>query len=90
MEMAYIKVVSQYELAKSTVEFKQKERYEDVVKFYLEFIDKYPQSSFLKTAEKWYSDSQGEVIRIAKLEADYKAMQEKEKSNTSKIATSPQ
>jgi outer membrane protein assembly factor BamD len=89
-EMAYLKVVSQYQLAKSTVEFKQKERYEDVLKFYLEFIDKYPQSTFLKTAEKWYSDSQGQVIRIAKLEADYKAMQEKEKSNTSKIATSPQ
>jgi outer membrane protein assembly factor BamD len=88
--MAYLKVVSQYELAKSTVEFKQKERYEEVVKFYLEFIDKYPQSSYLKTAEKWYTESQNEVVRIAKIEAEYKALQEKEKSNTSKIATSPQ
>jgi len=89
-EMAYFKVISQYDLAKSTVEFKQKERYEDVLKFYLEFIDKYPQSAYLKTAEKWYTVSQSEVTRIAKLEAEYKAFQEKEKSNTSKIATSPQ
>ena len=89
-EMAYFKVVSQFDLAKSTVEFKQKERYEDVLKFYLEFIDKYPQSSLLKTAEKWYTESQNDVTRIAKLEAEYKALQEKEKSNTSKIATSPQ
>jgi len=89
-EMAYFKVVSQFDLAKSTVEYKQKERYEEVLKFYLEFIDKYPQSAYLKTAEKWYTESQSEVTRIAKLEADYKALQEKEKSNTSKIATSPQ
>jgi len=89
-EMAYFKVISQFDLAKSTVEFKQKERFEEVLKFYLEFIDKYPQSSFLKTAEKWYTESQKEVTRIAKIEAEYKALQEKEKSNTSKIATSPQ
>lgn len=89
-EMAYFKVISQFDLAKSTVEYKQKERFEEVLKFYLEFIDKYPQSAFLKTAEKWYTESQSEVARIAKLEADYKALQEKEKSNTSKIATSPQ
>jgi hypothetical protein len=44
----------------------------------------------LKTAEKWYTESQNEVVRIAKIEAEYKALQEKEKSNTSKIATSPQ
>jgi outer membrane protein assembly factor BamD len=89
-EMAYFKVVSQFDLAKSTVEYKQKERYEEVVKFYLELIDKYPQSSYLKTAEKRYTESQNEVVRIAKIEAEYKALQEKEKSNTSKIATSPQ
>lgn len=86
-EMAYIKILAQFDLAKSTIESKQKERYADASKFYLDLIDKYPQSSFLKEGEKMYEQSNKEVDRIAKLEAQYKAMVEKEKSNTSKVAT---
>jgi outer membrane protein assembly factor BamD len=56
----------------------------------LELIDKYPQSAYLKEGEKMYDLSNKEVDRIAKLEAEYKAMLEKEKSNTSKVATGPQ
>jgi outer membrane protein assembly factor BamD len=89
-EMAYMKVLAQYDLAKSTIENKQKERFEEATKFYLELIDKYPQSAFLKDAERMYEQSNKEVERISKLEAEYKAMLEKEKSNTSKVATGPQ
>ncbi|MEY4611288.1 MAG: hypothetical protein RL246_1607 [Bacteroidota bacterium] len=89
-EMAYMKVLAQYDLAKSTIENKQKERFEEASKFYLELIDKYPQSAFLKDAERMYEQSNKEVERISKLEAEYKAMLEKEKSNTSKVATGPQ
>lgn len=89
-EMAYMKVLAQYDLAKSTIESKQKERYAEASKFYLELIDKYPQSAYLKEGEKMYDTSNKEVDRIAKLEAEYKAMLEKEKSNTSKVATGPQ
>jgi outer membrane protein assembly factor BamD len=89
-EMAYMKVLAQYDLAKSTIESKQKERYAEASKFYLDLIDKYPQSAYLKEGEKMYEISNKEVDRIAKLEAEYKAMLEKEKSNTSKVATGPQ
>jgi outer membrane protein assembly factor BamD len=89
-EMAYMKVLAQYDLAKSTIESKQKERYAEASKFYLELIDKYPQSAYLKEGERMYDTSNKEVDRIAKLEAEYKAMLEKEKSNTSKVATGPQ
>ena len=89
-EMAYLKVLAQFDLANSTIESKQKERYSDAAKFYLELVDKYPQSAFLKSAEKMYDKSNQEVERIAKLEAEQKALLEKEKSNTSKLTTSPQ
>ena len=89
-EMAYLKVLAQFDLANSTIESKQKERYSDASKFYLELVDKYPQSSFLKGAEKMFEKSNAEVDRIAKLEAEQKALLEKEKSNTSKLTTSPQ
>ena len=89
-EMAYMKVLAQYDLAKSTIESKQKERFTEASKFYLDLIDKYPQSAYLKEGEKMYEFSNKEVVRIAKLEAEYKAMLEKEKSNTSKVATGPQ
>lgn len=89
-EMAYMKVLAQFDLSKSTIESKQKERYTEASNFYLELIDKYPQSTYLKEGEKMYELSNKEVDRIAKLEAEYKTMLEKEKSNTSKVATGPQ
>ncbi len=89
-EMAYLKVLAQFDLANSTIESKQKERFADASKFYLELLDKYPQSAFLKNAEKMYEKSVQEVERIAKLEADQKALLEREKSNTGKLTTSPQ
>jgi len=90
-EMAYYKVIAQYSLAESTIESKQKERFTDASKFYLELVDKYPQSAYIKLTEDMYSKSLKQVERIAKLEADYKEALEKEKAgNSSKVATSPQ
>jgi len=82
-ELAFLKVQSQYDLAQSTIESKQKERFDDAIKFYQDLVDKYPKSDFLKKAEKLYDISFKESDRIAKLEAEYKAA--KEKSNTSKV-----
>lgn len=89
-EMAYLKIMSQFELANSTIESKQKERYSDASKFYLELLDKYPQSNFLKDAEKMFEKSNLAVDRIVKLEVQQKALLEKEKSTTTKLTTSPQ
>jgi outer membrane protein assembly factor BamD len=84
-EMAFLKVQAQYDLAQSTIESKQKERFDEAIKYYQILVDKYPQSNFLKKAEKFYEVSIKESDRIAKLEADYKALRDKEKSNTAKV-----
>lgn len=89
-EVSFLKLNAQFELAKSTIESKQKERYEEASKFYLDLIDKYPKSAFLPQAEKMYTESLKQVEKITKLEEEYKQQLEKEKSNTSKVATSPQ
>jgi outer membrane protein assembly factor BamD len=89
-EIAYLKVISQFDLAESTIESRQRERYGDAVKFYLELIDKYPSSAYLKLSEKMYTTSLKEVARLTAVEAEQKALQEKKQSNTSKVTTSPQ
>lgn len=69
-ELSYLKVDAEYTLAKSSIPDKQKERYEVTVKYYKEFVDKYPQSSYLKVAEKLYSNSEEELERIAAFEKE--------------------
>lgn len=76
-ELSYLRVDAQYTLAKSSFADKQKDRYQDAVKYYQEFIDKYPTSAYLKDAEKLYSESQNELDRIAALEAEKLKKQEK-------------
>jgi outer membrane protein assembly factor BamD len=71
-ELAFIKVQSQHDLAKVSFESKQKERFTDVLKYYEEFVDLYPQSTYLKQAEKLYTFAQTELERILKLEKDEK------------------
>ena len=50
-------ISSQYLIAKSSFENLQKDRFTQVTDFYIEFIDKYPKSTFIKEAEKMYVES---------------------------------
>jgi outer membrane protein assembly factor BamD len=84
-ELSYLRVDAQYNLAKSSLNNKQKERYEDVLKYYRTFIDKYPESRYVREAEKLYGDSQQELERIATVE---KARQ-KQKEAEGDPATKP-
>ncbi|MES2731510.1 MAG: outer membrane protein assembly factor BamD [Bacteroidota bacterium] len=63
-ELAYLKIVAEYELAKTSVESKKKERFADAVKFYESFIDKYPTSQYLKDAEKVYDNCVDEMGQL--------------------------
>jgi len=56
-EAHFLIMVSQYQLAEESIQSKQKERYQEVVNDYLQFIDRYPDSSFIKEAERYYSAS---------------------------------
>jgi len=69
-ELAFLKVESQYNLAANSFTIKQKERYQDVLKFYQELIDKYPTGRYNRDAEKMFDDSQKQIQVIAKAEVD--------------------
>jgi len=54
-EAYYLVIVSEYRLAEQSILSKQEERYKGVVEHYKEFVDKYPESSFLRETEKLYA-----------------------------------
>ena len=56
-EVSYLIIASEYKLALVSIPSKQIDRFKAVVEHYKEFIDDYPQSEFLKEAEKYYADS---------------------------------
>src|SRR5690606_15714891 len=67
-EAYYLVVVSQFLIAEQSLRSLQAERYQAVVDQYLEFLERYPDSSFLKDAEKLYAESLEKVnsFKVAK------------------------
>ena len=74
-ELAFLKVDAEYSLAQNSLETKQKERYQEAMSYHQAFVDKYPNSRFLKQSEKMFETSQKEIERLDKLEQE----REKEK-----------
>ena len=56
-EAEFLMISAQYRWAGKSVPAKQSLRYKEAVKYYEEFIDKYPKSTFLSEAEKMYASS---------------------------------
>jgi len=56
-ELAYVKVVVQYKYAEQSFVNLQANRFGSVVEFYKELVDNFPNSKYLREAEKYYSDS---------------------------------
>ncbi len=56
-EITFLKILSQYYIAINSFQNLQEERFNDLIDFYLEFIDKYPESSYKLEAEKMYIES---------------------------------
>ncbi len=52
-----LQIESQYQLAVQSFSNKQKERYQDVIESYKEFIDKFPNSKFIRDTEKIYAET---------------------------------
>ncbi|SNR70704.1 MULTISPECIES: outer membrane protein assembly factor BamD [Hymenobacter] len=63
-QAAFLKLNAQYDLAKESVEQKQRERYLEAIAFYQNFIDTYPQSKNLKDAERMYDFARDEVAKL--------------------------
>jgi outer membrane protein assembly factor BamD len=74
-ELAFLKVDAEFSLAQNSLEIKQKERYQEAIGYHQAFVDKYPNSQFLKQSEKMFETSQKEIDRLDKLEQE----REKEK-----------
>jgi len=70
-EIRYLKIDSQFNLAKLSIYTKQKERYMGAIEFYEKFIDRYPKSQYLRDAESIFEETQSELRKLAKLEKNY-------------------
>ncbi|HNP94486.1 MAG TPA: outer membrane protein assembly factor BamD [Cyclobacteriaceae bacterium] len=63
-EVAFLKVEAQFRLATQSLPSLQKERYSVVLDFYKDLIDSYPNSEFLREAEKFYTESLSKVNKL--------------------------
>jgi outer membrane protein assembly factor BamD len=63
-EAFYLAIVANYKLAEQSIRSKQEERYRSTVESYKEFIDRYPESTYLRDAQRYYDDS---MVKITKL-----------------------
>jgi outer membrane protein assembly factor BamD len=88
-ELNYLRVDAQYNLAKLSFKDKQKERYEDLNKYYLLLVDKYPKSNYISKVEKYYEAGQKELLAIAAADkADKEAKAAAQSSKSGKLSTS--
>ena len=87
-ELSYLKVDAEYKYGMNSFFEKQKERFQEAVNFYQEFVDKYPTSKFIRSAEKVYDESQKELARIIKVEKEAEKAKAAEKAAKLTIPTS--
>lgn len=64
-EVAYLKVETSHDYASESIRSKQEERFTTTADYYLEFLDKYPDSKFLPEAEKFYSNCIEQLTKFA-------------------------
>ena len=69
-ELAYLKVVSEYKFAIQSFQAFQIERFTLVVNYYQELVDNFPNSSYLKDAEKMYSVSLNQLNKLKALKTN--------------------
>lgn len=67
-ELMYIQLVSQQELAASTIFKLQAERYTKAIAFYQKFVDTFPNSKYMKQAIKSYDDAQKGLEKVNEIQ----------------------
>lgn len=65
-EIVFLTLKSHFLLAQNSVDTKKVERYQETMTAYLEFIDKFPNSKYLREAERIYSLSETQLNHINK------------------------
>lgn len=66
-EGAYLKVQAEFELASVSIVTKQLERFNTTLDYYKELVDNFPNSNYLKDAERYYTQS---LERVNKLKSN--------------------
>lgn len=66
-EVAYLKILAQYQYAEISTLRRQQKRYNEVIEFYTDFIDAYPESGYKRAAERLYSSSIRSLERLKKI-----------------------
>lgn len=65
-EVSYLKFISQYNYAERSIASKQLERFMKAKDFYINLLDTYPNSEYLKEADKKYGNSLNRINELAK------------------------
>ncbi len=65
-EAEFLRVIAEHDLARESVIDKQRERYLETAAYYQEFVDDFPKSKLLSTAEAAYEDAQRQLERIGR------------------------
>ena len=68
-ELTFLKVQAQYKLAHKSILSKQKNRYASTIEYYKELVDNYPNSPFVKDAERYYSESLSQLNKFNTVKA---------------------
>lgn len=63
-EALYLRLDAQHRYAKESIFSKQEERFTEAVDFYQAFVDQYPNSRFLRSAEQVYESSLAELQKL--------------------------
>ncbi|MCP9770944.1 outer membrane protein assembly factor BamD [Lacihabitans sp. LS3-19] len=88
-ELSYLQILAQEELSDVSYYSKQKERYNEAITLYEKFVDKYPQSKYLKELQKINDKALKGLEKVAKTEKEIeeaKKAAEKEKEEERKAA----
>lgn len=92
-ELEYLTIEAQYKYARISLERKQQERYEQAITYANQFIDKYPNSKFLKDAKDYIKDSRNGIESakrvIAQAETDQKLAEKLAKKDSTNTAQPP-
>ncbi len=63
-ELTYLKVQAEFKLAQQSIVSKQAERYTATLEYYKELVDNYPQSTYLKDAQRYYTLSLDQLNKL--------------------------
>ncbi|SHJ78530.1 Beta-barrel assembly machine subunit BamD [Reichenbachiella agariperforans] len=64
-DVMFLAIDSEYSYAKQSIRAKQKERFGKTIELYQELVDEYPNSKFIKQAEKYYIDSVEQIDKLS-------------------------